>query len=194
MTSTKGLTSLLALLAGLALALTVAGPGSGQPPRGRGTVTAYDNQGQRWHVVRDGDRFVVALRARKSDGIPPRNFNMGGDGVWLQVDGRDLGYDLSGESKDVLVPVVPDERAVGPQEVRRAMQALRWECVPGRKGSPFRGYFRAKNGALKGWWIGLGPPEPAKKDGRARARLVLVQDQKDALGFSWTNPEDEWSP
>ena len=54
-----------------------------------------------------------------------------------------------------------------------------------------------KNGELKGWWIGLGPVEPANEEARVpldrlpRAPLILVEDKNDAAGFDWEDPYEE---
>jgi hypothetical protein len=105
------------------------------------------------------------------------------------VDDRYLGYDLGGKSKDVLAR---DGRAEDTRDIR--WEVVGWEIVRTRDGSHSVRRFRVANGALKGWWVGLGATEPAKGDGRPRARLVLVKDKKDAAGFNWPSPHDDWSP
>jgi hypothetical protein len=183
MTSTKG-PGLLALLAGAAVALAAAVPGRGQPPESRlGTLIAFDDKGDPWDVVRDGDRFV-ALRFRQGDGISPRNFHNSGD--FLRVDDRSLGYDLGGKNHDVLAL---DRRGPDTEDIRWDIGP--WEVVAGREGELTVRRFRVAHGALKGWWVGLGPAEPPQGDRRPRARLVLVKDKKDAAGFRWTTAEDE---
>jgi hypothetical protein len=169
---------------------TAAGPGHGRPPRRNldelSVIAGKEFFGQ---VVRDGDRFV-ALDLRKREGLDPlgylHNFKEIGDELW--VDDRALGYDLRGKSKNVLVR-------------DRSGEDNLWEFVPRKnKEEPFKGRFRVKNGALKGWWIGLGRLEPAKKgselprDQYPRAPLILVKDEKDAAGFIWSDDRDDEGP
>jgi hypothetical protein len=185
MTTTKRF-GLLGLLGGLALTLTTAaGAGHGRPPkRSLVELSIFDGKGFFGKVVRDGDRFV-ALRIRMGDDKLGYldNFEKSDEELW--VDDRSLGYDLRGKNKNVLVR-------------ERSAEDTRWEFVMSKKKEePFRGRFRAKNGELKGWWIGLGV-EPGKKgselprDQYPRARLILVKDKKDAAGFSWSlGPPDD---
>jgi hypothetical protein len=182
MTSTNGLAGLPAALAGLALALAGAGPGNGQPAKRRAVeVMVFNDKGYFGPIARDGDHFVAVRFRTGEKGARIRNFEVSGG--FLRVGDRYLGYDLSGKSKDVLALEWPGKDT----------RAIRWEAVRDRK-SGVRKHLRVANGALKGWWIGLAPAEPAKGGGRPQARLVLVKDQKDAATFDWTRPEDEWSP
>jgi hypothetical protein len=103
----------------------------------------------------------------------------------LEVDGQFLGYDLHGKNKSVLVR---DGRGQDIQDLRWKLER---EVVRKQEERVLVKRFQVVNGALKGWWIGLGPLEPAKGDRRPRACLILVKDKKDAAGFRWTNPEDE---
>ncbi len=187
MTTTKML-GLVGLLLGLTVVPTTDAPVHGCAPGRYGVVSIFDSKGSYFgSVVRDGDRFV-ALRFRQGDRINrPRNFNKNPD--TLEVDDKYLGYDLRGKNKNVLV-----------RESRRpAIRDIEWEFVSSEAKSPFLGYFRVKNGDLKGWWIGLGALEPANKEGQSpwdrqpRAPLILVKDKKNAAGFDWTHPEDEES-
>jgi hypothetical protein len=174
----------LGLLVGLALVLTTgSGADHGPPPkRILGELTIFDGKDAFGYVVCDDDRFV-ALHFRKGEGIYLHNFQKSGDR--LEVDGKDLGYDLDPKNKNVLVR-------------EKYGKDTQWEFVRGEEKTPFRGYFRAKNGELKGWWIGLGPIEPAKKgsklprDQYPRAPLILVKDKKEAAGFSYSlDPPDD---
>jgi hypothetical protein len=186
MTTTKRF-GLLGLLGGLALILTTAaGADHGRPPK-RSLVefSVFDGKDFFGQVVRDGDRFVAlrALVGEEKLGYL-HNFEKSDEELW--VDDRSLGYDLRGKNKDVLVR-------------ERSAEDTRWEFVSSKnKEEPFRGRFRAKNGELKGWWIGLGAVEPGKKgselprDQYPRARLILVKDTKDAAGLSWSlDPPDD---
>jgi hypothetical protein len=184
MTSTNGLGALLAPLAGAALALTAAGPGQGQgSPKNRAVeLSVSTDKGYFGVVVRDGDRFV-ALRFRRGEGgAPIRTFKKSGN--MLKVDGMYLGYDLGGKSKDVLAR----------DGLAEDLRDIRWEVALKRGSREVERNFRVANGALKGWWVGLGPAKPAKAGGRERARLILVKDREDAAGFSWPFPEDDRSP
>jgi hypothetical protein len=183
MTSIKMLGS-LGLLLGWALAPMAAHRSLGQPSRPHLVeLLVLDSKGNGFgKVVRDGDRFV-ALDCRKGDQIGfLGNFKFAPEDE-LQVDGKYLGYGLRGENKNVLV------RGWNRENVQ-------WELVLSER-SPFKGRFRVKHGALKGWWIGLGPVEPAKEGARLpldrlpRAPLILVKDKKDAAGFDWEDPFDE---
>jgi len=179
---------LLGLLVGLALGLITDAPGHGRPPKRRlGSLTIFDKKGARGSVVLGDDRFV-ALFFRKGDEKHIRNYEITGD--MKQVNDKYLGYDLRAKNKNVL-----------PREWRgRDRQDIHWEFVRSEEKSPFSGYSRVKNGELKGWWIGLGPLEPAKKESDflweqyPHAPLVLVKDKKDAAGMSSTTWLDEWSP
>jgi hypothetical protein len=201
---------LLGLLVGLAIALTAADAGHYQSPERRlGRLAVFDNKGYFGNVGLDGDRFV-ALRFRQGDGIPrPRNFKSTIADT-LEVDDKYLGYDLRGKNKNVLVR--EEWRRQSRQEIKEEFkrtgrpvqvdirQDICWEFVSSEAKSPFSGYLRVKNGELKGWWIGLGPLEPAKKESDflweqyPHAPLVLVKDKKDAAGIRSTTGLDEWSP
>ena len=183
MTSIKML-GVFGLLLGWALVPIATNQGLGQPSKPRLVeLLVLDNKAKGFgKVVRDGARFV-ALDCRKGDKIGfLGNFKVDPDLEVLRVDGAYLGYDLRGKNKKVLV------RAWSRQDIR-------WERVRSKK-SP-KGHFRVKNGKLKGWWIGLGPVEPAKEGARVpldrlpRAPLILVKDKKDAAGFNWEDPYDE---
>jgi hypothetical protein len=172
------------LLLGLALVPIATNQGLGQLSKPRLVeLTVLDNKGNGFgKVVRDGDRFV-ALDCRPADKIGfLGNFKFAADGE-LYVDSKYLGNDLRGENKNVLV------RGWNRENVQ-------WELVLSKR-SPFKGRFRVKNGELKGWWVGLGPVEPAKGGARLpldrlpRAPLILVKDKKDAAGFDWEDPYDE---
>ncbi len=183
MTTTKMLGP-LGLIGGMAMGLMTAGPGPGCPPqRPLGSLTIFDKKDAFGYVVRDGDRFV-ALHFRKGEGIYLHNFD---PSIELEVDDKYLGYDLRGKNKNVLARV----------SRRPAIRDIEWEFVSSAAKSPFLGYFRVKNGELKGWWIGLGPVERAKKeerppfDRRPRAPLILVKDKEDAAGFRWSRPEKD---
>jgi hypothetical protein len=183
MTPTKTLGS-LGLLLSLALVPIAASGSLGQPSKPHLVeLIVLDNKGNGFgKVVRDGDRFV-ALDCRKADKIGSLgNFKLAPEDE-LKVDGVHLGYDLRGANKNVLVRGWNRE-------------SVQWELVLSRR-SPFKGRFRVKHGELKGWWIGLGPVEPAKERARLpldrlpRAPLILVKDKKDAAGFDWEDPYDE---
>jgi hypothetical protein len=93
----------------------------------------------------------------------------------MEVDGRYMGYDLEGKSKEVLAR-------------QRRGGSTQWVKHGGR----FSMTLEVRNGTLKGWWVGLKvikeKPEPGKP---ALARLVLVKDKKDAAVFDWEDPYDE---
>jgi hypothetical protein len=174
----------LGLLLGLVLGSIATNRCLGQPSKPHLVeLLVLDNKGNGFgKVVRDDDRFV-ALDCRKDAKIGfLGNFKFA-PGDELQVDGKYLGYDLRGENKNVLV-----------REWNR--ENVQWELVLSTR-SPFKGRFRVKNSELKGWWIGLGPVEPAKEGARLpldrlpRAPLILVKDKKDAAGFDWEDPYDE---
>lgn len=182
MTTIKMLGS-LGLLVGLALVLTTDAPGNGYEPPRYGTMSVFDGKDYFGNVIHDGDRFVV-IRFRQGDGIQrPRNHKSTFPDT-LEVDDKYLGYDLRGKNKNVLVR-------------ERSGDDTRWKFVSSEAERPYFGYFRVKNGDLKGWWIGLGPIEQQKKgegpafDRLPRAPLILVKDKKDAAGFRWTQPEKD---
>jgi hypothetical protein len=177
---------LLGLPGGLALILTTAvGANHGRPSeRNLAELSVFQGKGFFGQVVRDGDRFV-AIRALVGEEKLGYLHNLEKTDEELWVDDRSLGYDLRGKNKNVLVR-------------EKSGEDTRWEFVrSNKKEEPFRGRFRAKNGELKGWWIGLGAVEPAKKgselprDQYQRARLILVKEKKNAVGFSWSlDPPD----
>ena len=184
MTTTKKF-GLLGLLGGLALILTTAtGVGQGRPDKySLNELSVFDGKECFGQVVRDGDRFVAlrALVGEKKLGYL-HNFKESGD---LEVDNQSLGYDLGGQNKNVLVR-------------EKSGKDTEWELVYSKEKEPFRCRIRAKNGKLKGWWIGLGELEPAKKGSKLprdqfpRKPLVLVKDKKDAAGFLWPlDPPDD---
>ena len=178
MTSTKWLGFLLVLLLGLSLVM--AATGQGQAPK-RDKVRMYvvgpkgflGAKGYVGHVARFGDRFVAwRFRDDERDGNEP-NFLPSGN--LLDVNDKYLGYDLRGNNKNVLVREarIPDD--------------ILWELVVG-KIEGFGRQYRVENGELKGWWIGLGPLEPAEGANcwaKGSAPLGLVKEQKDAAGFHW---------
>lgn len=189
MTSIKILGS-LGLLLGLALVSIATNPILGRLNKRRLVdLTVFDNKGEAFgKVVRDGDRFV-ALDLRKDPKLGfLRNFEMHGIDT-LEVDDNYLGYDLRGKNKNVLV------REGSGKDIR---WELSLEIVHIQKERELVKRLRVKNGELKGWWIGLGPVEPAKKEEKTprdkypRAPLILVKDKKDAAGFRWPhNPPDD---
>lgn len=169
MTSTNARGGATALLATLALVAGQPPPGGAQPPREvdlhvRGGGDHY------WKVKRDGDRFV-AVRIPKG-GVPPyyRNFRERGDA--MQVDGKYLGRDPQGESKDL---VARD----------RETADTKWD----KPGARFGTGLRVPDGPLKGWWVGLGPAGEPKAGKRVTAPLVLVKDRKQAAVFYWADPD-----
>ena len=105
MTTTKRFT-LLGLLGGLALLLTVAAEAGHGRPRNKYSLNELNICGGKdfsgW-VVCDGD-CAMALPIRKSDNKLGylHNFKHLEDELW--VDNRYLGYDLRGKNKNVLVP------------------------------------------------------------------------------------------
>ena len=170
---------LLGLLGGLAIGLTRDAPGHERKPKHLlGTMSVFDGKDYFGNVIRDGDRFVGDRNQR------PDNYeSMFSDNI--VVDGKYLGYDLRGKNKNVLVR-------------EESGDDTSWTFVSSEAKSPFSGYLRVKNGDLKGWWIGLGPVEPAKKGEELprnrrgpRAPLILVKDKKDAAGEDSYTPEKD---
>jgi hypothetical protein len=174
MTSTRPLIALAALLAGLALGLGAAGPGAGQPPRGV-DLESREGKDHFWKITRDGDRFV-AVRIGKGDKAPIyKNFRPGLDG--MKVGDMHMAYDPDGRTKEL-------------RARPRYGEDTEWDKVGGRFGMRLR----VPKGPLKGWWVGLGPLEPAREGQLPRARLMLVEDRKDAAVFTWPDPVDDWAP
>lgn len=172
MTFIKPHTGRLTLLAILALGLVVGDVGHSRPPPRDVELNIRGGADHYWKVNHDG-RMFLAVRIRKGTTSPIYdNFRETNDG--MRVGGRYMGYDLTGRSKNVLA------RTAGGQDTK-------WQKV----GSRFEMRLRVPQGPWKGWWIGLGPLEPAKAGQLPQARLVLVEAKKDAAAFRWGDPYDE---
>jgi hypothetical protein len=181
MTSTRALGHLLASMAGIALVL--GGPISGRCQlRNEELVELFieDSKSPSW-IVRVSDNQVIAEKFRPGDRTHVvRNFEESAD--WMEVDGRYMGYDLEGRSKSVLARERRDESTGWEKTGYTSRQ---------KNGGRFGMRLRARNGAFKGWWVGMevtkDKPEPGKP---ALARLVLVEHEKDAVVFRWGDPRD----
>jgi hypothetical protein len=172
MMSTKP-SGVLALMASGLLALGVTSPGLCQAPRPREVdLKTRGGEDHWWQVTDSGDRFVAEKHVPKSQPVYRHNFKESAD--WMQVSGKYMAYDLSGKNKEVLAE-------------KRYTETTQWTKEGGRNGMRLQ----VRNGALKDWWVGLGPIQEAKPGKRPSARLVLVEDKKDAAEFYWADPRDE---
>lgn len=175
MTSTKHGASALALIAGAALGLATGGASHCQPAKPREVdLNVRGGKDHFWKVMGTGDGFA-AVRIQKGEARPPyfHNFRATAGRMW--VSGRCMAYDPEGRSKDVLART--DDRG----------EDTKWDKVGDLSGTRLR----VPKGPLKGWWVGLGPPQDGKAGQRARAKLVLVKDKEDAAVFYWGDPYDE---
>jgi hypothetical protein len=152
-----------------------AGLGHGQTPKKRDVELTARGPNFSGRVDQAGDGFVAEHYGKDNRYEYKHNFRSSAGR--MRVGGRYMAYDPEGRSKDVLA------REDGDGE------DTRWETE-----KPARGLgvcLRVPKGPLKGWWVGLGPAEPAKGGRPARAKLVLVKDKKDAAVFRWPDPWDE---
>ncbi|MGH7174456.1 MAG: hypothetical protein ACRELF_00925 [Gemmataceae bacterium] len=170
---------------GIAIVLGTAAPTYCQGPRNyrrptrlkKVAVFVEDAQKRIWrHVNISNDGGFIAKRFHPDDRAAAWQHNFRPPGPnWVMIDGFLLGYDLEGKSKNVLWR-------------GRDRESTCWEIERGRR---FSMRMRVRNGSLKGWWVGLKlikeKPEPGKP---AQARLVLVEDKKDAAVFTWEDPTD----
>jgi hypothetical protein len=174
MTSTRPLGGAHALLAGLALGLGVPWSGRCQPTTPREVELHIRGSGyDYWQVDASGDGFV-ARHVFPGDRVSYRH-SFAESAGGMEVSGKYMGYDLSGKSKEVLAR-------------ERYGESTQWE----KEGARFGMRLRVPHGPLKGWWVGLkvveDQPAPAKP---TLAKLVLVEDKKDAAVFIWADPYDE---
>jgi hypothetical protein len=178
MTTTRPSRYLLALLGAAVFLLGVAGPSRCQRPQRLEYVDldVIDPDKRGWEVVGAKDKeFLLQRPYDPRDSHYLKNFRpAGGDG--MRVSGMYMAYDLEGKTKDVLAEDRYGENA-------------RWVKKRGEEQLSAR--LQVRNGKLKGWWVGVKViKEKAEPSKPALARLVLVEDEKEAAIFRWDDPND----
>jgi hypothetical protein len=125
-----------------------------------------------WIVNGGGDGFSARKLRFGEKYEESKNFRATADGMWLE--GKYMGYDLTGKDPSVLARDAVDE-------------STEWRKEGGRFGLRLQ----ALKGPYKWWWVGLRPNIVDGKPVEKEANLVLVQDKKDAVQFRWEDPNDK---